>query len=114
MLGMQGLRPAILAGIDALLEDIAAAQSNRSASASRSLLWMETPMDAAQYMPAPQPWRDWLSRLLPPHTRAWLDWLTALLSRRKQAAAGRRTLVGLSHATHPRLLQARPAQTCAN
>ena len=39
----------MLAGIDALLDDIAAAQSNRSASASRSLLWMEmeTSMDAA-------------------------------------------------------------------
>lgn len=47
ILGMQGLRPAILAGIDTLLEDIVAAQTNRSASASRSLLWMETSMDAA-------------------------------------------------------------------
>ena len=50
MLGMQGLRPAVLAGIDALLDDIAAARSNRSASASRSLLWMEmeTSLDAAR------------------------------------------------------------------
>lgn len=59
----------------------------------------------------PQPWRDWLSGLLSPYKHAWLDWLMALLSPRKQAAADRPSLVGLSHETHPRLLQACPAQT---
>ena len=71
------------------------------------------------HITCPQVWRDWLSRLLSPHKRAWLDWLIMLLSPRKNVAADRQTLVGLSHETHPRLLQACPALTlrgkpCAN
>ena len=63
------------------------------------------------HITCPQPWRDWLSGLLLPHKHAWLDWLMMLLSPRKHAAADRQTLVGLSHETHPRLLQACPALT---